>query len=314
MSGPLPRYVHEAVYFDTGQQLVDATAPLLREALAHGDDVALACAEGNNEALIQALGGDERVRVLPRAEIYSQAVSAVTYLRDLLEEHCDAGAGQRLCILGEVGFGTDARALEQWRRYEALLDYALSPFPLWLLCGYNTRVLPDQVLVTAELTHPFLRRDGRQAANPTHVDPAELLRLVDADDALVPQVEPALTIEEVLDFGDLRRELETLLLAEGITRDRIEDVIMAVHEVATNGVRHGQPPVTARVWLSPGRVVCTVTDRGAGFDDPFAGYLRGAGEDLPEGRFGLWLARQLCHELTTSRTPEGFTARLVIHH
>jgi anti-sigma regulatory factor (Ser/Thr protein kinase) len=84
--------------------------------------------------------------------------------------------------------------------------------------------------------------------------------------------------------------------------------------VATNGLRHGEPPVTVRAWVSPGRFVCTVTDRGAGFDDPFAGYVRGGGEDLPEGRLGLWLARQLCDEVTTSRTPEGFTARLVVHH
>ena len=48
---------------------------------------------------------------------------------------------------------------------------------------------------------------------------------------------------------------------------------MAVHEVASNGLRHGEPPVTVRVWLGPGRVVCTVTDRGHGFDDPFTGYL-----------------------------------------
>jgi len=79
-------------------------------------------------------------------------------------------------------------------------------------------------------------------------------------------------------------------------------------------VRHGEPPVTVRAWLAPGRVVCTVTDRGAGFDDPFAGYLRGTGEEIPEGQFGLWLARQLCHEVVMSRTPEGFTARLVMHH
>ena len=39
---------------------------------------------------------------------------------------------------------------------------------------------------------------------------------------------------------------------------------MAVHEVVANGLRHGEPPVTVRVWFARGRVVCTVTDRGAG--------------------------------------------------
>jgi anti-sigma regulatory factor (Ser/Thr protein kinase) len=317
MSCPVPgqphRYVHEAVFYDTTQQLLDVTTPLLRQALDQGDDVALVCTDANNEALAAALGDDDRILVLPRAGIYRKAVTALTCFRDLVRERA-AAPGHRLCILGEVDFGVDDHALDEWRRYEALLDHALSPFALWSLCGYDTQVLPDQVLATAELTHPYLRRDGMQAANPAHVDPAEMLRLTDSDDALVPEIEPALTIERVLDLSELHQELETLLRAEGVSQERVEDIVIAVHEAATNGLRHGEPPVTVRAWPARGRVVCTVTDRGAGFDDPFAGYLRGAGEELPEGRFGLWLTRQLCRDVVMSRTPEGFTARLVIDY
>jgi anti-sigma regulatory factor (Ser/Thr protein kinase) len=306
-------YVHEAVYYDSTARFVHATAPLLRHALAGGADVALVCSDANNRALAEALEDDDRVLVLPRPEIYQKAVTAVAYFRDYVHDRVASGS-RRVCILGEVDFGADSRALDEWRRYEALLNFAMTPFPLWSLCGYDRGVLPDGVLATGELTHPYLRQDGIQVRSPTYVDPGELLRLVDADGDLVPEVEPALTIPEVLDFGDLHREVKELLLAEGMGRERVEDVVIAVHEVTTNGLRHGEPPVTLRLWLSPGRVVCTVTDRGAGYDDPFAGYLRGGGDELPEGRFGLWLARQLCDEVVTSRTPEGFTTRLVVKH
>ena len=50
------QYVHEAVYFDAAAGLVDATAPLLRRALARGEDVALVCSDANNRALAEALG------------------------------------------------------------------------------------------------------------------------------------------------------------------------------------------------------------------------------------------------------------------
>jgi anti-sigma regulatory factor (Ser/Thr protein kinase) len=310
---PNGRYIHEAVYYETTAQLVEATSPLLRQALARGEEVALVCTESNNRALSEALDDDDRLLVLPRPEIYQKAVTAVAYFRDFVESRVAAGA-RGVCILGEVDFGTNGRALDEWRRYEALLNYALSPFPLWSLCGYDTRALPDPVLVTGELTHPYLRRDGMQTRNLAHVDPAELMRLADADGDLVPEVEPEVTIAEVLDLGELHRALETVLAAQGMVAERVEDVVMAVHEVTTNGLRHGEPPVTVRVWLSPGRVVCTVTDRGSGFDDPFVGYVRGGGEEIPEGRFGLWLARQLCDEVVTSRTPEGFMARLVVRH
>ncbi len=255
--------------------------------------------------------------ILPRIESLHQtrgdSVTAVAYFRDFVEERVAAGR-RRVWILGEIDFGTDGRALEEWRRYEALLNYAMTPFPLWSLCGYDTAALPDPVLVTGELTHPYLRRNGKLVPNPVNVDPAELMRLGSPDDALVPELEPALSLPEILDFSVLHRELRTLLLGEGLGQGWVEDVVMAVHEVATNGLRHGEPPVSVRVWCGPGRVICTVTDHGRGFDDPFAGYVRGGGVELPEGRFGLWLARQLCDEVVTSRTPEGFTVRLTVAH
>jgi len=188
----------------------------------------------------------------------------------------------------------------------------LSPFPLWSLCGYDTSVLDDAVLTTADMTHPLLRRDGVQAPNPAQVDPADLLRLADTADALVSDAEPVLTIPVGHDLRELHRQVRAFLGRLGLGRDLVEDLVTALHEVAINGVRHGEPPVTIRFWSSPRRLECAVTDRGAGFDDPFAGYVRGGGDELPEGRFGLWLARQLCDEVVMGRTPEGFTTRLAV--
>lgn len=308
---PHERYVHEAVYYDTTAELVDATTPLLQEALARGDDVALACSESHNRALTGALGGDDRVVVLPRADAYTKAVSAVAYFRDFVEERLGAGA-PRVCVLGEVDFGAGGRALDEWRRYEALLNHALRPFPMWSLCGYDTRALDDSVLAIGEMTHPYLRRGGVRSSNPVPVDPAALLRNADADDTPEPDVEPAVTIPEVVDLGELHGEVKAFATAVGMTRDRGEDLVMAVHEVAINGLRHGRPPVTVRLWATLGRIQCAVTDRGPGTQDPFAGYVRGGGDALPEGRFGLWLARELCDEVLMRRTSEGFTTRLVV--
>lgn len=83
--------MHEAVYFDTVRQLVDMTAPMLRQALLQGEHVALGCTEVHNRAVADALGNDDRVIVLPRAEIYQKAVGAVAYLRDFVQERVAAG-------------------------------------------------------------------------------------------------------------------------------------------------------------------------------------------------------------------------------
>ena len=170
------RFVHEAVYFDATGGLVDVTAPVLRHALARGDDVALVCSDANNRALVEALGDDDRILVLPRPEIYEKAVTAVNYFRDFVRERVAAGAG-RIIVVGEVGFATEGRGLEEWRRYEALLDFVMRPFPVRCVCGYDTRVLPEPVLVTGELT-PSLPppRGCRRRTPPTSTRPSCCVR------------------------------------------------------------------------------------------------------------------------------------------
>ena len=70
--------------------------------------------------------------------------------------------------------------------------------------------------------------------------------------------------------------------------------------MVSNAVRHGRPPVGLRLWTAADRIVCTISDGGPGWDDPFAGYGPAHGDDLSRGGMGLWLARQLCDHVDIS--------------
>ena len=52
-------------------------------------------------------------------------------------------------------------------------------------------------------------------------------------------------------------------------------------------------------------------DRGAGPQDPFAGYGPAHGDDPSRGGMGVWLARQLCDHVHVARSAEGTSVRLV---
>lgn len=306
------RYVHEALFYSSAQGLVDAAAPFLRDGFAVGDDVVLICTDENNRAVAEALGDDDRIIYLPRPEVYQEALTAVMYYRDFMRGRLRSGSRQ-VRLVGQADFGTDSRSWDEWRRFEALCNHALSPFPLWSLCAYDTETLPDTVIATGELGHPYIRRGGTRGSNPAYVDPAELMGLPGNDLEPLPDIEPAMTIAEASDLRSFHHQLRELLQSERVTSEKVDDLVLSVNEVVTNGIRHGLPPVTVSVWLSASRIVCTVSDHGPGFDDPFLGYLPGGEDTLPEGQFGLWLARRLCDDLVTSRTPEGFTVRLVMN-
>jgi hypothetical protein len=83
-----------------------------------------------------------------------------------------------------------------------------------------------------------------------------------------------------------------------------------VSEAISNALIHGRRPVRFRLWLAPDRIVATVTDRGDGPADPFAGLLPVS--KTGPGGLGLWLTHQLCSHVTLDTTDHGFTIRLVV--
>ena len=63
--------------------------------------------------------------------------------------------------------------------------------------------------------------------------------------------------------------------------------------------------------MSDGRqIVCTISDRGTGWGDPFSGYLPAHGFDLSHGGMGLWLARKLWDHVDVLPGADGLTVRL----
>lgn len=305
------RQVHEALFFGSWRELRDESAPFLREGLAAGADAVLACTEAHNRLLSEALGDDERLIRLPREQVFRKPVAAIEVIRGLLQDRVAAGSPQ-VRVVSEVDYGGTSRSLEEWGRFEAVVNLALAPYPVWVLCAYDLDALPAPAVTFGRLTHPFVRRAGRRRANPEYVEPAELLRRPEVPPGPLPDDAPTVAEADVQDLRGLARRVRDALLAGSVRDAVVDDLLLSLNEIVTNGLRHGTPPVSVRLWLTEDEVVCTVTDRGPGIADPLAGYLPGGGEALPEGRFGLWLARRLCDQVHTSRSDTGFTVRLVL--
>jgi anti-sigma regulatory factor (Ser/Thr protein kinase) len=78
-----------------------------------------------------------------------------------------------------------------------------------------------------------------------------------------------------------------------------DDVVLVVHELATNVVRHGGGSGRVRMWRERGRIVCRVSDSGPGMPLGLAQAAQAKAEAgaepevrRPGGR-GLWIARRL---------------------
>jgi anti-sigma regulatory factor (Ser/Thr protein kinase) len=305
-------YRHEALLFASPEALLEASVPWLRGGLDAGEVIALACDADNNAALAAALGDHRAVRLLPRDRIYHKAIDAVAFYHDLITTTVAADHA-RVRVLGEVGFDTSARGREEWLRFEAVCNHTLAPLPLWSVCAYYTPELPQSLVDTALATHPWLRTaDGTTAPNQDYVPPGRLLHRADPP---LPTPNAEATTHALAHAGDLH-ELRDWLHARlhdlDTTHEATETMVLAVNEVAGNGLRHGRPPVRVTLWPTPTHVLCDVTDRGRGITDPLVGYTPPDPLRLAEHGAGLWVTRRLCDEVATARSRTGFTVRLAV--
>jgi anti-sigma regulatory factor (Ser/Thr protein kinase) len=302
---------HRALIADSDADLVAAAERFVCDGLAAGERVVIACT-GDTAALLRAVLGDRPgTQWVEWSDVFgSGAAAAVTAIRRLAERH-RTEAGSLVRVVLEPLAGPDPETWREWQRFEAVLDHEVAEEPVLTLCVTDTRRVPPPLVATARATHPVLVGAGGERPNPGHVDPEHYLQSLPIPPEPLEETEPLVQADAVRDLRGLRRELAEraadVLLAPG-SEPALEDFLLAVDEMTTNALRHGRPPVSLRLWASKGRLVCTITDRGAGFEDPFIGYGPAHGEDLSLGGMGLWLARQLCDHVDI--TPDGTSVQV----
>ncbi|MFI9551034.1 ATP-binding protein [Nonomuraea endophytica] len=97
----------------------------------------------------------------------------------------------------------------------------------------------------------------------------------------------------------LRASAEAHATDAGLPAGRAADLVIAVHELAMNAVRHGAGHGTVTLWTRDGMLWFRVSDPGREDAVP-------PGEPWPRTRgHGLWIVRTLADEQTLSTGPDG---------
>jgi serine/threonine-protein kinase RsbW len=105
-------------------------------------------------------------------------------------------------------------------------------------------------------------------------------------------------------LAELRRTARVYL--RGVSQQVADDVVLALHEVATNAVLHGSragQPIQVHVQVNDGWVEASVLDHGP---QPPAGLSAAADPgELRAGGRGLWLLHRLVDEVRLERVKRG---------
>ena len=260
---------HDLFVYDTDETFADQAEHYLRNGLEAGQAVIAVVTEAKQELLRDTLGvAAERVLFDDCNDIYTRPEDVLARYDGALRRSLHAG-GPGFTLYGELPATQTPAEWDRWMTYEGILNRAFANRPVEIMCGYDARAVPESILQLARHSHQRVLTGDDWQPSPHYEDPADLAR------RLAPVPVPLHGLRTLLagELREARRQLAAELDVAGVSGDRARDLVLAVGEAFANGQRYGN----GVRWLRVGRVgdsfVCEVSDRGAGFDDPLAGYL-----------------------------------------
>jgi anti-sigma regulatory factor (Ser/Thr protein kinase) len=294
---------HEVMLYDSRETFVDGAAPFIRDAVAAGEPIMVAIGAEKIDLLRERLGADaEPVVFEDMARLGANPARIIPAWQEFVDAH--AGLGRPMRGIGEpIWAGRSPTELIECQCHEALLNLAFADTPdFHLICPYDTRRLDDEVIAEAERSHPFVAGAPSGAYRGDHAVPQFAEPLSEPPESVV---EHEITRDSL---AALRAHTATEAERAGLSPRRSRDLILAVHEIATNSLRHGGGRGVLRMWPEAGSLICEVRDHGRIAQRPLAGRVRPAlGE---AGGWGLWLANQLCDLVQVRAYAAGGAVRL----
>jgi anti-sigma regulatory factor (Ser/Thr protein kinase) len=302
-AGEQPSLVHQALLYDSAQQFLATALPFIRDGLTHGHPVLAVTTDANSALLHERLGSAaDRVEFVRPTAWYDAPGRTLAACHRYMHERLDGHACVR--VIGEpVWTGRDELETLEWKRFEAMVNVAFARAAAWMICTYDSRVLPAELVADARRTHPELAGAGE--SNTSYLDPVRFSQEYDHELPPPPDKHEALTFDS--DPAPVRQFVAAHATMLGLAPQRVDDLVLAANEVVTNAIRHGAGHGRARMWRNGRRVLCEVSDPGYARQD-----LLGVVPPDPaaDHGHGLWIARQLCDLIEIRSLRPGTTVRM----
>lgn len=296
---------HQALFYRDLDEYRDGVLQFVGEGSAAGDPVVVAVPGPRLVFLRDSFAADPGVvEFFDMADLGRNPGRIIAAVSGFLERH----SGRQLRFVSEpIWLGRSEEEIREATRHEALANVAWPDAAIRVLCPYDVAALNPGIVEDAERTHPHVIEGRRVRISQRFLqgEPPPSC----ADPLPAAPLDAATLSFDLSGLGAVRSLVAERAGLAQLSGDRVSDLVLAVHEVATNTAKHAHTSGLLRVWQADGRVICEV-DGGGEIADPLAG--RQAPEATALSGRGLWLANQLCDLVETRTGGSGTRTRLHI--
>ncbi|MGH8774503.1 MAG: anti-sigma factor RsbA family regulatory protein [Jiangellaceae bacterium] len=296
-------FSHLAFLYRGVEEYLAGIVAFIRDGLAVGEPVAVAVPEPRLSLIDEELGHvGSQVRLV---DMVHAGRNPGWIIPGVLRAFADSHPGVRVRIVGEPTWpGRSALEYPACAQNEALTNRALDGRPVTVLCPYDADGLDSDVLTDAAMTHPVVI-DGGASRRSSSFAPDHVV-------AVYNEVLPEMPDAPVVAFGrhgvaHTRAFAVDHAAAFGMRAARLDDLALAVGELATNSILHGGGSGTLRIWAENGHVACEVRDSGH-IVDPLAGRIPAHPSQI--GGRGLLLVNSLADLVRIHTEPVGTAIRI----
>ena len=295
-------FAHEALFYRDEEDFLAGTARFVADGVNRGEPVLVAVPEASIAPLRERLGDQaDQVHFIDMTEAGRNPGRIIP---GVLMAFSASAPQSRVRMVGEpVWPGRSELEYPACVQHEALINLAFAGRSATILCPYDVAGLDPAVIADAVATHPTLIQSGTSWPSPGYAPE----RVVAEHNRALPEPSDATVIP--FDAARLRRARRSSAeYAEraGMADERVDDVLLAVGEMAANSLRHGGGSGVLRLWSDAAHVVFEVSDAGV-IDDPLVGRTPAPPGQL-SGR-GLLMVNHLADLVRMHTTTEGTVVR-----
>lgn len=303
-------FVHQSCGYASDDEFVAVAVPFIRAGLDAGEPVLATTTAANLNLLDRSLGRDaSRIDVAESADFGRHPPQRVAAFQRYWRERVASPDGRVRILAEPLWQDWSGREVKSWIRMESGLNVVLADANVTMVCPYDTRLISQDVSASAIRTHPLIAAEAGISDSADYADPIEFA--AECDRAFTPASAPvgaARAPDGTPDPRSLRDFVATQARLHGLSDERADLLVFAVHELATYLSAQFSHPVETRMWPAMGTVECELRVAGVPVPEPYAGFDTPGSVADNDDR--LWIARQLCDMLEIRPTQTGVTAWL----